>query len=117
MATSKSREKWIAGALLFSGRRDPEWQLSPEIVRNLLKLWDVMPRSSKATPNLSRLGYRGMFLRGRGSLEWIAYEGIAWLQTAAEPEVRTDKARAFEKALMASAPQGFLPASLLSNNK
>jgi hypothetical protein len=117
MGTSKSREKWIAGALLFSGRRDPEWELSPEIVRDLQKLWDAMPLSSKAPPTISRLGYRGMFLRGPGSLQWIAYEGIAWQQTATGLEVRTDKRREFEKRLVGSAPEGVLPDNLFGNGQ
>src|SRR5690242_6329970 len=109
MATSKSPEKWIAGALLYSGRRDPTWELEQEVANGLMRMWEAMPPSSKSEPSVSRLGYRGVFLRGPGNREWTAFCGIASLETPTGVEVRNDTGRKFEKALLASAPRGMLP--------
>lgn len=109
MATSKSPEKWIAGARLYSGRRDPTWEISKEVAKKLLELWDALPPSSGAEPSTSRLGYRGVFLRGPGGREWKAFDGAASLSGHGGVEVRIDIAREFEKNLMASAPKDLLP--------
>ena len=109
MATSKSRERWTAGALLYSGRRDPEWEVSAEVVNALWKLWDAMAPSLKTAPSASRLGYRGVYLRGAGGREWSVFNGLVTLNLPARAEVRTDPAREFERLLLASAPKGLLP--------
>lgn len=109
MATSKSPEEWSAGALLYSGRRDPTWELPQKVAKVLMKLWEAMPPSPDTQPSTSRLGYRGVFVRGPGNREWTAFRGIACLKTPAGIEARTDTGRKFEKALLASAPGGLLP--------
>ena len=109
MATSKSPEKWTAGARIYSGRRDPTWEISQKVANKLVGLWDALPRSAKADTSTSRLGYRGVFLRGPGGREWQAFSAIASLKTGAGVEVRTDAERKFERTLLASAPSGLLP--------
>lgn len=109
MATSRSPEKWIAGALIYSGRRDPTWEISAKVAKRLVELWDGMPPASQMLSSASRLGYRGVFLRGPGGREWMAFNGDASLNSPAGVEVRTDPANKFEKALLASAPKGLLP--------
>jgi|SRR5581483_12379939 hypothetical protein len=109
MATSKLPEKWIAGALIFSGRRDPTWEVSEAVVKRLQKLWGAMPPSSKGEASTSRLGYRGVFLRSPDGREWRVFDGAASLTGAGGIEVRTDAGREFEKTLLASAPTGLLP--------
>jgi hypothetical protein len=108
MATSKSPEKWTAGARIYSGRRDPTWEISKEVAKKLLELWDALPPSSKAEPSTSRLGYRGVFLRGQGGREWTAFDGVASLSGHGGAEVRIDTAREFEKKLLESAPKDLL---------
>ncbi len=109
MATSKSPDKWIAGALLYSGRRDPTWGVSEAVVKRVLQLWDAIPPSSNNEESTSRLGYRGAFLRAPDGRQWRAFEGAASLTGPDGHEVRTDLARQFEKALLTSAPKGLLP--------
>ena len=109
MATSRSPEKWIAGALIYSGRRDPTWELSERIAKKLVELWDAMPKSSKSEPSTSRLGYRGVFLRGPGGREWTAFDGAASLSGPGGVGVAIDTGRKFEKTLLASAPKNLLP--------
>src|SRR5215471_14176482 len=106
MATSKSGETWIAGALLYSGRPDPTWPLSAEVGRRLQILWSSLPATEKTAPNPSRLGYRGAFLRASLHHQWIAFGGLVSLKTLSGIEVRADVERQFEKDLLASAPKG-----------
>jgi hypothetical protein len=108
MATSKSREGWIAGAFIYSGRRDPTWNVPKTVVRKLHRLWDATtPAREKPSP--PRLGYRGVFLRAPDGREWTVFNGLVSLTTPDETESRTDPAREFEKSLLASAPEGLLP--------
>jgi hypothetical protein len=109
MATSKLPEQWTAGALIYSGRRDPTWEVSQKVANKLVELWDGMPPASEMMPSTSRLGYRGVFLRGPGGREWMAFGGAASVKGPAGIEVRTDTAKKFEKTLLASAPRGLLP--------
>ena len=112
MATSKSPEKnWIAGAYLYSGRRDPSWPVSKPLVRKLQDLWETLP-SSREKPSPSGLGYRGAFLRSPDSREWLAFKGIVSLTTLSESESRADPSREFERSLLSSAPAGLLPPDL-----
>jgi hypothetical protein len=109
MGTSKSNDVWTGGALLYSGRRNPTWRVSPSVVRKLQKLWKAMPPVPQLEPSPTGLGYRGTFLRGPRDRKWIAFKGIVSLKTPSGIEVRSDDAREFEKALLASAPAGLLP--------
>ncbi len=108
MATSKSREGWIAGAFIYSGRRDPTWNLSKTVVWKLHRLWDATP-PAREKPSPPGLGYRGVFLRAPDGREWTAFNGLVSLTTPGGTESRTDPAREFEKSLLASAPEGLLP--------
>src|SRR6266851_2398240 len=112
MATSKSPEQWTGGALVYSGRRDPTWRVSQLMARKLQQLWEAMPPEPKPGPGPTGLGYRGALLRGPGDREWIAFDGVVSLRTPAAVEVRSDAAREFEKTLLASAPEGLLPAEV-----
>jgi hypothetical protein len=114
MATSRSAEAWIAGAFLYSGRRDPTWQVSEKVAKALQKLWDGMAPVPGASPDTSRLGYRGVFLREAEGREWSAFRGLASLKTGTGIEVRTDTAREFEKRILVSAPTGLLPGDITS---
>ena len=112
MATSKSPDLWTGGALVYSGRRDPTWPVSPSVVCTLLELWKAMPPASKPRPSFPGLGYRGAFLRAPDDREWIAFNGVVSLRTSAGVEIRRDAAGELEKALLASAPKGALPAQV-----
>lgn len=108
MAILRSPEKWNAGALIYSGRRDPTWELSERIAKKLVELWDAMPAAaSQMMPSTSRLGYRGVFLRAPDGREWTAFNGTVSLNGPGG--VRIDRGRGFEKRLLATAPMNLLP--------
>lgn len=116
MATSKSRSNvhgWIAGAFLYSGRRDPVWNVSGRVVKQLLALWESLPRSEQEELHPGGLGYRGSFLRENDKQEWVAFNGLVSLRTGTDMQVRKDAARKFEKTLLASATKGLLPEGLI----
>lgn len=114
MGTSKSRDAWVGSALVYSGRRDPNWRVSNAIGEKLQRLWKKMPTAPKPGPDPTGLGYRGAVLRGPGGREWIAFGGVVSLRTPEGVETRRDSAMEFEKTLLASAPLGLLPEEMLT---
>ncbi len=112
MATSKSPEVWTAGALLYSGRRNPTWHVSTPVVRKLQKVWRTLPPEPESRPAPAGLGYRGIFLRDPADCEWIAFDGSVSLKTHGQIQSRSDPTEEFERAVLASAPAGLLPPKL-----
>jgi hypothetical protein len=117
MATSKSPDgsrEWRAGALIFSGRRDPVWSVAPEVVHELKAIWESLPVSNSAALPASAppLGYRGCFLRHPDGTEWSAFAGIVTCHSGTSAESRRDVGREFERAVLATAPAGVLPSDL-----
>jgi hypothetical protein len=117
MATSKSLSNvhgWTAGAYLYSGRRDPAWNVSARMVKQLMALWE----SSSAAGEQKEvypggLGYRGSFLKDGNKREWTAFNGRVSLRTSTDMQVREDAERKFEKTVLSSAPEGLLPEKLI----
>ena len=111
MDTSRSPEqdKWIAGALVYSGRRDPTWPVPVDLGRRLEKLWAGLPEWSGERPPLPVLGYRGCMLTAPDGRVWRAFRELVTLAA----DSRRDSEREFERSLIASAPAGVLPPSAL----
>ena len=115
MATSRSSRKtfkWVGGALVFSGRPDPTWELSQKTAKQLMQIWRSLEGHTEEPATSPGLGYRGSFLKGPEGHEWLAWGGVVTLRTAAGRESRIDKNRSFEKSLLSSAPKGMVPAAL-----
>lgn len=116
MAISKSRSNvqgWTAGAYLYSGRRDPAWNVPERVVKQLLAMWKSLSTASEKEVHPGGLGYRGSFLKDNDKREWIAFNGLVSLRTGAGTQVRKDAARKFENILLSSAPKGLLPEGLI----
>lgn len=108
MVTSRSNDaSWRASALIFSGRANPEWTLSDANVERLIALWSSLAIDVASAP-ISALGYRGCALSD-GTRRWRAFDGAATLSDGAQVETRRDAERAFERAILATAPRGTLP--------
>jgi hypothetical protein len=117
MGTSKSNrtvESWTGGALVFSGRRDPTWIVTPRIVERLKTLWDSLPPWKGPLPVVPTLGYRGCFIRNNQSREWLAFGGAVTLKEPDGSDSRDDKLRAFERLVISSAPDGLVPSSFVN---
>ena len=118
MGISKSTEedrKYTAGVSVFSGRPDPIWSVNEEVGSKLLKLYDDLERYEGPAVQAPPLGYRGAFLRDDAGHEWFAYRGVVTLTGPPSSEVRKDAGREFERALVASTPQGLVPPALLTH--
>jgi hypothetical protein len=96
--------------LIYSGRPDPEWRIGASQALELRRQWAKLPRRSAARAAPAALGYRGAAMRCANA-EWVAY-GAAVTRTSAggRVEERGDPGRQFERALLATAPDGLLPA-------
>lgn len=120
MATSKSAKKpgqWIGGALIYSGRPDPTWNVPARAARELASLWDTL-QPARGTPRPPpALGYRGAFLRDAGGREWLASEGLVTLKMKKGTQSRHDPSRQFEKILFATAPPGLLPVEIIPTSQ
>src|SRR5262249_36515236 len=101
-------------AFLYSGRPDPVWPVLPDVVRRLVEIWESLPPGTAGFPPAPPLGYRGCSLKDAASREWTAYRGVVRLQTSNDSQIRRDDAQSFERTLLASAPAGALPSSLLA---
>jgi hypothetical protein len=116
MATSRSSDspvEWIAGASIFSGRRDPQWKVPQAVVDRLLQIWESLKPWPDKIPLAPPLGYRGCFVRDNVDRQWTAFGGVVTLETSRVSASRKDVGKQFEKTLLASAPEGLIPASLI----
>lgn len=101
-------------ALVFSGRRDPTWQIDSETAAALIHVWSALPPSTAAV-HPPPLGYRGCSLTAPDGTSWYAFAGIVSMRSrhpegkleVSEP--RTDFGRRFEIQLLATAPPGLVP--------
>jgi hypothetical protein len=107
MDTSRSTE-WLAQALVFSGRPDPEWTVPATVAGQLLRLWAELPQGAEG-PVPPRLGYRGCLLRAPDGRTWRASGNTVTLGEGHDAQVRDDPGRRFEHLLIATAPPGTLP--------
>lgn len=110
MDTSRFSDQWLASVSVYSGRQDPEWVVPSAIAAELAALWDRLgpiDESSERVP--TALGYRGCRLRSPDGREWNAWMGVVVRHAAGRRDVRGDEQREFERALLATAPDGLLP--------
>lgn len=100
-----------ARALLYSGREDPVWEVDTATGRALLRIWQSLtPADTRPTGPPARLGYRGVVIDDFAGARWIAAAGLVTCLTAAVAETRRDPGQRFERRVLASAPEGLLPA-------
>jgi hypothetical protein len=116
MATSRSTSEsgWTAGAFVFSGRPDPTWPIPNEVAEELVAIWETLVPSDGAVPAPPALGYRGCTVRDPAGRTWTAFRELVTVSTHSGSEKRRDDDRRFERAVLASAPAGTLPASFVA---
>jgi hypothetical protein len=118
MGISNSDKLWTAGALLFSGRPNPVWQLAPELARDLIRLWSRLPPLlTQRSSSRPRLGYSGCFLRSNEGEQWQAFGTSVTRTHLSLSETRFDQEKRFEKTLLSSAPDDLLPESVRCESK
>jgi hypothetical protein len=113
LRSSKDPQRWVGGALLFSGRPDPVWEVGAGVVSELEKIWEYLGPWSGPLPQPPVLGYRGCFLSGDGQRKFFAFGGAVTLKNIPAGLSRRDDARRFERVLLSSAPAGMVPSAVL----
>ena len=103
----------IGGVNIFSGRPDPTWNVTDDVVRRLDGIWNSLKKGAGERFRPPPLGYRGCFLKCEIGIVWSAYGGIVTLMTPNGSESRTDQNNDFEKTLLSSAPEGLLPKDII----
>jgi hypothetical protein len=117
MVTLKSNSNsnlWIGGAILFSGRSDPEWILEEEQIEQLIQIWNELPSApgNIIIPNI--LGYKGCYISTRDKKKWITFRGkVTYYENNEAIESRIDTGRVFEKKIIATAPKDVIPKAML----
>ena len=116
MVTSSSKEaraertkRWAGRASVFSGRPDPEWDVSDELASRLIDLWEHMPAETVDRPVPTGLGYRYCVLSSGDGRRWLAFGGVVRYESATGFDLRRDAQGEFERELLESAPPGLLP--------
>jgi len=110
MATSRSPDRWTASADLFSGRRNPTWDVAAALARELVEVWSELLPTSPAPRKAPALGYRGCELRSPDGRLWRAEGGVVSAAGADGEQARRDDGRVWERRLLETAPDGALPA-------
>jgi hypothetical protein len=107
---------WTAGALVFSGRPAPTWQLTAAQADALLGIWSnlrVVDDRIVDSPDASRLGYAGSRLTNNRGDSWLAQNERVLSRFDSKTECRADPERRFERLLLSTAPAGLLPSNLI----
>jgi hypothetical protein len=112
-SSNRAPRGWIALALLFSGQPDPVWEVTPEVVNELEKIWKSLGPWAGLLPQPPALGYRGCILSFNQHKEYFAFGGAVTMKSLPADVTRKDEERIFEKLLLSSAPQGMIPSTQL----
>jgi len=105
-------EGWTAGARLYAGRPDPTWSVDATSARALRALGERLPSIERWPSQRASIGYRGCWLRAPEGARWVAYDGVVVAESDSATIGRRDAERAFERAVLQSAPAGLLPPGL-----
>jgi hypothetical protein len=116
MATSSSKDptakqalRWVGRASVFSGRPDPEWEVTDDLASRLIAIWGRLPRHSGRASEPGGLGYRFSSLSSNDRRRWVAFDKVVRYESPEGTELRRDERREFERRLLESAPAGVLP--------
>lgn len=117
MTSDRGATSFSAGARLFSGRADPSWTVDAATARALLALWQTLPGLDQWAEPPAALGYRGCWLRAPTGTRWLSYDGVALQEEGTRMVARRDERRAFERAILRTAPTGALPPELIPGSR
>ncbi len=98
-------KKWNATALLFSGRRNPEWELTPAQQKKWMVLWKQAALSNEEVNTPSLLGYTGCRLQHNEHSHWQLYNGCVSFYENETVFSKKDEDRQMELFLLNTAPE------------
>jgi hypothetical protein len=99
-----SNNKWSATALLFSGRQNPEWLLTPVQQQHWAECWQNATSTNVEMEFPSRLGYAGCILHFDEHSYWQLYDGHASFNESGRKVFKKDEKRKMEFYLLDTAP-------------
>ena len=99
------KKNWTATALLFSGKRDIEWQLTPAQQKAWMILWQQASLSHAKVEIPSVLGYKGCRLQHNEHSHWQLYNGCVSFYEQETVFSKKDKERQMELFLLNTAPE------------
>lgn len=97
--------KWKATALLFSGRQNPEWELTAAQQKNWMVLWKQASLSNKEVEVPSTLGYTGCRLQYDEHSHWQLHNGCVSFYEKDTVFSKKDEERQMELFLLNTAPE------------
>jgi hypothetical protein len=98
-------KKWTAVARLFSGRENPDWELTLAQQKNWMILWQQAPLSDTEVEIPSRLGYTGCRLQYNAHSHWQLYNGCVSFYEKETVFSKKDEERQMELFLLNTAPE------------
>ena len=110
MTDAVTTSGWTAGALVYSGRPDPSWTVAADAAAVIVERLERLAPWPGGVPDVARLGYRGAWLAAPDGRRWFAFDGVAWREPPRD--VRRDDGGVLERAILASAPPGVIPAEV-----
>ncbi len=96
---------WMARALVYSGRPDPQWPLDESQVHGFLELWASLPDIDDSLEAPSRLGYRGVLVTQPEGATWLATTGIVQHTIGAIRTTRSDADGRLERWVLETADE------------
>jgi hypothetical protein len=66
--------------MLFSGRQNPEWELTAALQKNWMLLWKHASLSDTEVESASKLGYTGCRLQYDEHSHWQLYNGCVFFE-------------------------------------
>ena len=98
-------KNWKATALLFSGRPDIGWELTPAQQKTWMILWQQAPLSHATVEIPSILGYKGCRLQHNEHSHWQLYNGCVSFYEKETVFSKKDEERQMELFLLGTAPE------------
>jgi hypothetical protein len=98
-------KRWKATALLFSGRQNPDWELTAAQQKNWMLLWKHAPVSDTEVKQPSILGYTGCRLQYEEHSHWQLYNGCVSFYEKETVFSKKDEERQMELFLLNTAPE------------
>jgi hypothetical protein len=96
---------WTAEAFVFSGRPNPEWELTDKQAHDWMNLWEAAPSSGKEVQRIPRLGYTGCRLQLNEHSYWFIYDSCVSFYDKGMVISKKDVEKKMEFFLLNTAPE------------
>jgi hypothetical protein len=98
-----NESRLIAIVSIFSGRRNPEWELNDDQKKQFFDFWDNAEPSPLQTQLPSTGNYRGLRLT-YGNIRWVLFNGTVTRFEKNEIQTKQDPGRKMENFILHTSP-------------